>query len=133
MSNNAKEPMNRPALLGAMLALSCLVVAFAVLSVQGPVRLLTVLAFALVAPGVALVSWWRSLDTATAWLAAVASSVSIVIMLATFMVAVGAWNPVLAMTLLAMVTGAVLGLQIWRGRSAASTSESTNSPEMAPQ
>lgn len=125
--------MNRPALLAAMLALSCLVVAFAVLGVEGPIRLLTVVAFALLAPGVALVSWWRSLDTAAAWLAAVASSVSIVIVLATFMVAAGAWSPVLAMNLLAVVTGSVLGLQLWRGRSAASTPKTTNSPEMAQQ
>lgn len=123
--------MNRPAVLAVMLALSVLVVAFAAFGVDGPVRLVTVLAFAFTAPGAALVSWWRSLDTATAWLAAIASSLSIVIVLAMLMVAIGAWYPVPAMSALAVVTGGALGVQLWRGRSAVATPGSSAGLEVA--
>jgi len=97
-----------------LLALSVLVILLALLDVSGSFRLLVVTAFSLLAPGWAVVAFWRPDNKATEWITAVAVSISILIIVAMAMVLLSAWYPVPVFVTLAAVTAAALVIQLRR-------------------
>lgn len=96
----------------ALLAVSALVVLLATTGAGGPVRLLAVVVFALVAPGWAVVAFWRPASAALEWTVATALSIAVQIVLALGMVVTGTWSPVPVFVGLALVTAGVLVLHL---------------------
>lgn len=91
-----------------LLGLSVALIALAVFKVDSPIRLLVTLAFALTAPGWALVAYLRDRTPAMEWTIATCASIAIVIIASMTMLVLHAWHPVGAMCSLAVVTGGVL-------------------------
>jgi uncharacterized membrane protein len=96
----------------ALLVITASGLALAILDVNGSVRLLVVAAFALTAPGWALIAFWRPATPAMTWTLAIASSIAIQIILSMIMLATKAWYPVPAYFVLALITGAALVVHI---------------------
>jgi hypothetical protein len=106
------QPLDARLLIG--IDIGCLVVtavltADVALGGDGPVRLLLALAFTSVVPGWALVRWFRLADSATGAAMAVPSSLAICAAASAIMVWVHAWQPLVLLAVLAIVSAAAIG------------------------
>jgi hypothetical protein len=82
------------------------------LGADGPVRLLLALGFTSVVPGWALVRWLRLADSPTGAAMAVPSSLSICAGASAIMVWVHAWQPLVLLAALAIVSAGAIGWMI---------------------
>jgi len=106
------QPLDARLLIGG--DIGCLVVTAALaadvaLGGDGPVRLLLALAFTSVVPGWALVRWFRLADSATGAAMAVPCSLAICAAASAIMVWLNAWQPLVLLAALAIVSAGVIG------------------------
>lgn len=111
-------PVNtvRQATASALLVLSLAVVVLAALDVTGGVRLLVVVAFGLLAPGWAVVAFWRPANPAMEWATSIAVSAAILVVLSMAMLLTSAWSPVPVAIVLALATAATLAVHLLADR-----------------
>ena len=99
---------------GLLLAVTALTLLLAVVGVTGPARVLSVLAFGLIAPGWAVTNFWAPSSVAMAWTCTVAVSVSLLLLLSLTMLLSSAWFPMTVFAVLAVATAATLALHLVR-------------------
>ena len=97
-----------------LLALSVVLLALILLDVGGPLRVLLVVAFGVVAPGWAIVACFPPMRTSLEWSTAVALSLSVSVLLGTAMLGLGAWQPTLGFLALVALTCSVLTWHLLR-------------------
>jgi uncharacterized membrane protein len=88
----------------ALIALTALIAALTAFDVHTPLRLFLTVAFVAVAPGWAAVVYLRISPASLAWITAIASGISLVILVAQVMVLTRWWHPAAALLTLCGLT-----------------------------